>query len=850
MDQEVPDTNHPIDTRLAAINIEDEMSNSYIDYSMSVIVGRALPDVRDGLKPVHRRVLYAMHELNNVYNQNYKKAARVVGDVIGKYHPHGDTAVYDTIVRLAQDFSMRYPLVDGQGNFGSIDGDPPAAMRYTEVRMAKIANEMLADIDKETVDFQPNYNDEFLEPRVLPAKLPNLLLNGSSGIAVGMATNIPPHNLAELVDGCIHLIDHPGCSIDELMQFVKGPDFPTGATICGRRGIEAMYKLGRGAMMIRGTAEIVENKRGGESIIITSLPYMVNKAELVKKIVELHADKVVEGIADVTDQSKDDIRIVIDLKRNAIAQVVLNNLYRHTQLQTTFGANLLAIDAGRPKLMNLKEILWAFLNHRFDVITRRCRFELNKALARCHILEGYLGALDHIDEVIALIRSSQDRSAARTALQERFGFSEIQANAILELQLHRLTNMAREDVQGEHAQLQQTIASLRARLSDQSLIYADIKADLAALKTDYAKLNPRRTELVPLENEVSIEDLIADEPCVITLSHRGYVKRVPLSVYREQRRGGKGVTGAAIKEEDFIEQLFVAETHDTLLLFTTLGRVYAKRAFEIEEASRTSFGRPIVNILELREGESVAAMLSIRAFAEDTDILFATRNGTVKKTALADYRNVNRNGINALNIEAGDQLIQVRLVSAGDEVLLLTAHGKAVRFDEDQVRRMGRNATGVRGVSLSEGDFVCACDVAQADSQILLATENGYGLRCALGDFRKTKRGAGGVRSIDTGERNGLLVAAHRVEQTDSMVMITSSGKMVRSPVDQVRIINRGGKGVILLKMEPGEKLVSLSLAEGEADDLPDSNAPAAPADASDTPPKEPTPEPPSNETL
>ncbi|HNX34237.1 MAG TPA: DNA gyrase subunit A [Kiritimatiellia bacterium] len=826
------------DQGLHNINIEDEMSSSYIDYSMSVIIGRALPDARDGLKPVHRRVLFAMNELSNSWNKPYKKSARVVGDVIGKYHPHGDSAVYDTIVRLAQDFSMRYPLVDGQGNFGSIDGDPPAAMRYTEVRMDRLAEEILDDLEKDTVDFKPNYNEEFLEPTVLPARLPNLLLNGSTGIAVGMATNIPPHNLGELVEGITHYVDNPDCSIDDLMRFVKGPDFPTGATICGTRGIEAMYKLGRGSIMIRGKAEIVEYKNK-EAIIITEIPYTVNKASMIEKMAELVNEKVIEGISDIRDESSSDgIRVVIELKRGAMGQVVLNNLYKHTQLQSTFGAIMLAIDQGRPKVMNLKELFRCYVDHRFEVITRRTKFELAKAEARKHILEGLLIALDHLDEVVAIIRSSKNRDEAKLRLIERFAFSDKQVDAILEMRLYQLTGLEREKVEAEFKELCERIAYLKSLLEDPVKIYGLIKQDLADLKAKYVtssrRGDARRSEIVPLEGEVNIEDLIADEPCVITLSQRGYVKRVPLTVYKEQKRGGKGITGAAIKEEDFITTVFVAETHDTLLIFTNLGRVFAERAFEIPEAPRTSFGKPIVNLLQFQEGEQVAALLPIRAFAEDVDVMFATEHGTVKKTALSDYKNINRNGIRALNIEDDDRLIQVRLTHTGDDVLMITADGQAMRFNESQVRRMGRAATGVRGIRLEEGDVVRSFDVVDDSETLLVATENGYGKRTAFEEFTPHHRGGKGMIAIkDESGRNGKVVAAHAVKEDQSAIMITSTGMMVRSPVSDVRICGRAAQGVRLVRLDEGAMLVSVSIADAdEVDDVPAAPAPERASEA------------------
>ncbi|MBQ9431698.1 MAG: DNA gyrase subunit A [Kiritimatiellae bacterium] len=803
------------------INIEKEMSSSYIDYSMSVIVGRALPDARDGLKPVHRRALFAMNELNNVSTQPHKKSARVVGEVIGKYHPHGDVAVYETIVRLAQDFSMRYKLVDGHGNFGSIDGDKPAAMRYTEVRMDKLGEEMLVDLEKDTVDMTPNYDGSCLEPTVLPSRLPNLLLNGSMGIAVGMATNIPPHNLGELVDGITHYIDHPGCTIDDLMQFVKGPDFPTGATICGTRQIEAMYKLGRGQLVVRGKAEIVEdNKR--HSIIITEIPFTVNKAAMIERMADLVNEKVIDGISDIRDESskKDGLRVVVDLKRGAIGEVVLNNLYKHTQLQTTFGAIMLALDQGRPKIMNLKDLFRCWVDHRFEVLTRRTQFELKKAEARKHIVEGLLIALDHLDEVVSIIRNSPNRDEAKARLIERFGFSDRQVTAILEMRLYQLTGLEREKVEAEFNDLCAKIEYYKGLLADPVKIYGLIKDDLADLRAKYVegkKLSNRRTEIVPMEGEVNIEDLIADEPCVITLSHRGYIKRVALSVYREQRRGGRGITGAAVKEEDFITTVFVAETHDTLLFFTNTGRVFAERAFEIPEAPRTSFGKPIINLIQFQEGESVAALLPIRAFSPDVDVFFATEQGTVKKTALSDYRNINRNGIRALNIDEGDRLVQVLLTHSGDDVLLITANGRGMRFCEDQVRRMGRTATGVRGIRLQDGDIVRGFAVVEKGATFLIATENGFGKRSEFCDFTPHHRGGQGMIAIkDESGRNGKVVAAFAVHNGQSMVSIASNGMMVRSPVADIRVCGRSAQGVRLVRLSDGAKLVSVSIADAE----------------------------------
>jgi DNA gyrase subunit A len=721
-------------------------------------------------------------------------------------------------------------------------------MRYTEARMDKLTDEMLDDIEKETVDFKPNYNEEFFEPVVLPSRLPNLLLNGSTGIAVGMATNIPPHNLRELVDGITHFVDNPDCSIDDLMQFVKGPDFPTGAMICGTRAIEAMYKLGRGQMMVRGRAEVVEYKNK-EAIIITEIPYMVNKASMIEKMADLVNDKVIEGISDIRDESKSDIRVVIELKRGAIGQVVLNNLYKHTQLQTTFGAIMLAIDQGRPKVMNLKELFRCYVDHRFTVITRRTIFDLAKAEARKHILEGLLIALDNMDDVVAIIRASKNREEAKIRLVERFAFSEKQVDAILEMRLYQLTGLERDKVEAEMRNLLVQITYLNSLLSDNGKIYGLIKQDLADIKAKFVtsskRDDSRRTQIVPMENEVNMEDLIADEPCVITLSHRGYVKRVPLTVYREQKRGGRGVTGAAIKEEDFIKTVFVADTHDTLLFFTNTGRVFAERAFEIPEAPRTSFGKPIVNLLQFQANEMVAAMLPIRAFAADVDIMFATEKGTVKKTALSDYKNINCNGIRALNIDEGDKLMQVRLTHTGDDVLLITANGQAMRFNEAQVRRMGRTATGVRGIRLAADDVVRSFDVVDNNATLLVATENGYGKRTDFQGFTPHHRGGKGMIAIkDDSGRNGKVVAAHAVKDEQSVIMITSSGMMVRSPVSDIRVCGRSAQGVRLVRMDEGTTLVSASIADAE--EVVDVPVPLA---TSDTSPETPEAEAPTDTT-
>ena len=821
--------------RLADVTIEESMSRDYIDYSMSVIVGRALPDARDGLKPVHRRCLYAMHKIGNRWNTKHLKSARIVGDVIGKYHPHGDSAVYETIVRMTQPFSLRVPLVDGHGNFGSIDGDGAAAMRYTEVRMQKITEELLGDLDKDTVDMAPNFDETLEEPTVLPAKLPNLLLNGSSGIAVGMATNIPPHNLGELCDGIDYYVQHrEDCTIDDLMQFVKGPDFPTGAQICGINGINAMYRQGRGQLTVRGVAEIEKSSNGRERIVITEIPYCVNKAEMLKHMVELVKEKVIVGISDIRDESKDDIRVIVEIKRDAIAEVVLNHLYKHTQLQTTFGAIMLAIDGGRPKILNLKDFFRCYVDHRFDVITRRTRYELKKAEARKHILDGLLLAIDNLDEVVSIIRSSSTRNEARDRLVERFGFSDLQVNAILEMRLYQLVGLERDKLATELEKLLATIAELKAILADPEKVYAIIREDLSEIKNTYCMKEEaqRRTQLVPDENEVSVKDLIPDAPCVITLSNRGYIKRVPLTEYREQKRGGHGVKGAQVKEEDFIRLVFVAQTHDSLMFFTNTGRLFLKDAYQIPEAPRTSFGRPLINLLNLQEGEQVLNLLPIRSFEGDVDVFFATVKGTVKKTLLGDFKNVNKAGIRAINIEEGDELKDVRLVKPDDDVIMLTRNGRAMRFAATDVRRMGRTATGVRGVRLLEGDCVVSLDAVDDSKTLFIATENGYGKRCEFKDFTRHGRGGQGMIGIKGADRNGAVVAAHAVSDDESVISITSDQQMVRSAVSDFSVQGRMAQGVKLVRLSDGATLVSVSVCDAEesGDQAPQDEAFESPA--------------------
>ena len=800
-----------IPQRIEDINISEEMRSSYIDYSMSVIIGRALPDARDGLKPVHRRVLFAMHDLANTHSRPYKKSARVVGDVIGKYHPHGDTAVYDTIVRMAQDFSLRYLLVDGQGNFGSIDGDNAAAMRYTEIRMDRHAEEMLADIEKNTVDFGPNYDESLEQPLVLPSRLPNLLLNGSTGIAVGMATNIPPHNLNELTDAIVHQIDNPDCPIDDLLEFVKGPDFPTGGIICGTAGIKSMYREGRGHMRVRGRATIEEGDKDKDSIIITEIPYTVNKTNLIENIAKLVTTKSIEGISDLRDESNSlGIRVVIELKRGVIPEVILNQLYKHTQMQTTFGAIMLAIHDGQPHEMNLKRLIRCFTDHRFDVITRRTQFDLAKAEARAHILEGLRIAIDNMDAVVKIIRASTNRDEARAALVTQFSLTELQANAILDMRLYQLTGLEREKIEAEYLELIKRISYLRDLLDNPGKIFSLIKTDLLELKAKYG--DERRTDITHAEGDVNMEDLIADQPCIITISNVGYIKRVPIDTYKAQRRGGKGVAGMATRDEDNVEHLFVANTHDTILFFTTAGRVYWEKVYKIPEASRISRGKAIVNLLNIGNEEQIAAMIRVREYDENRFLLMATEKGVVKKTNLGRYRNIRQGGIIAINIDEGDQLIEVKLTEGDDEVIITTANGKSIHFEEKtQLRDQGRVTRGVRGIKLREGDRVQSMEVCSEGATFLVCTENGYGKRTSFDEYRLQSRGGSGIIAIRTSERNGKLVGAHSVLDDDALMLITANGKMIKMEVADVRLIGRATQGVRLINLDKGDTLVSAS---------------------------------------
>lgn len=799
------------------VYIEDEMRQSYMDYAMSVIIGRALPDVRDGLKPVHRRVLYAMYAMGNSWNNPYKKSARLVGDVIGKYHPHGDVAVYDTIVRMAQDFSMRYLLVDGQGNFGSVDGDPPAAMRYTEIRMTQMAEEILADIDKGTVNFIPNYDDSLTEPTVLPSRIPTLLTNGSSGIAVGMATNIPPHNLGEVVNGLVAMVEKPDISIGELMNYIPGPDFPTGAYIHGRESIRQAYNTGRGTIQIRAKLFTETVKRTGrEQIIVREIPYLVNKARLIEHIAGLVQDKKIEGISDLRDESdREGMRIVIELKRDAVPDVLINQLYKHTSLQESFGVNMLAIDDGRPRLLNLKDALKAFLDHRKEVITRRTAYNLLKAEDRLHILEGLRIALDHLDQVITLIRQSKDPRTAKEGLMDSFGLTDVQAQAILEMRLQRLTGLEREKIVKEHSEITEHISQLRAILADEGKVFRIIVDELKDIKERYG--DPRRTEIVDQTEEISVEDLIVDEEMVVTVSHEGYIKRNPVTLYRAQHRGGKGKVGATTRDEDFVESLFVASTHDYILFFTTVGKVYWIKVHELPQAGRAARGRPVVNLLHLSEGEKVSAFLPVREFQQGRFVIFATKRGVVKKTELMAHSNPRSTGTRAIALEPRDEVIGVRLTDGQQEVLLSTLSGQSIRFKEGRVRPTGRGTYGVIGVSLDEGDEVVSMEILNQGASILTVAENGFGKRTAMEEYRLQSRGGKGVITMKTTDKTGRVIGVQQVTDDDQLMMITNRGKIIRLRIKDIRTIGRNTQGVRLIEMNDNERVVSLArLAEQE----------------------------------
>ncbi|WP_026010788.1 MULTISPECIES: DNA gyrase subunit A [unclassified Pseudoxanthomonas] len=843
------------------VNLEDEMRRSYLDYAMSVIVGRALPDVRDGLKPVHRRVLYAMNELGAHSNKPYYKSARIVGDVIGKYHPHGDQSVYDTLVRMAQPFSLRYLLVDGQGNFGSVDGDSAAAMRYTEARMARITHELLADIDKETVDFQPNYDEKELEPSVMPTRFPNLLVNGSAGIAVGMATNIPPHNLTEVVNGLLALIDDPELDVDALMQHIPGPDFPTAGIINGVGGIQLAYRTGRGRVRIRARAEIEVADNGRESIIVTEIPYQVNKARLIEKIAELVKEKKIEGISELRDESdKDGMRIYIEVKRGESAEVVLNNLYQQTQLESVFGINMVALVDGRPQLVNLKQILEAFLRHRREVVTRRTIFELRKARARAHVLEGLTVALANIDEMIELIKTSENPQVAKERMLGRtwepglvgallaaagaeasrpddlpagvglvegmYRLTEVQAQQILEMRLHRLTGLEQEKLTEEYRQLLETIRGLIEILEDPEVLRQVIRTELNELKAEYG--DDRRSEIRASEEDLDILDLIAPEDVVVTLSHAGYAKRQPVSAYRAQKRGGRGRAAAATKDEDFIDRLWLVNTHDTLLTFTSSGKVFWLPVHQLPEAGSNARGRPIINWIPLEEGERVQAVLPVREYAEGQYVFFATRNGTVKKTPLTEFAFRLARGKIAINLDQDDALVGVALTDGGRDVMLFASNGKAVRFDESEVRAMGRTATGVRGIRLAEGEHVVSLVVPDGEGDILTASERGYGKRTPLSEYPKKGRGTQGVIAIQTSERNGRLVGAIQLSEQHEVLLISDAGTLVRTRAAEISQVGRNTQGVTLIRLAEGESLQAVERVDASLDDAEEGVQPAA----------------------
>jgi DNA gyrase subunit A len=796
--------------KIIPVSLEEEMKSSYIDYSMSVIVSRALPDVRDGLKPVHRRVLFGMNELGMAHNKPYKKSARIVGEVLGKYHPHGDSAVYETMVRMVQDFSLRYPLVDGQGNFGSIDGDSAAAMRYTEARLARIADEMLRDLDKNTVDFAPNFDDSLQEPKVLPSYLPNLLVNGSSGIAVGMATNIPPHNLGEVVDGLIALIKNPELTIEKLMKHVLAPDFPTGGIIYGFEGVREAYTTGRGRIIVRAKANIETLKNGRENIIITELPYQVNKANLIEKIADLVKEGKLEDISNIRDESdRDGMRIVIELKRDGQPAVILNNLFKHTQMQTTFGVIMLALVHGAPKVLNLKEIMEHFLAHRMEVLIRRTKFELDAAERRAHILEGYIIALDNIDEVIETIKKSRDVETAKNNLMRKFKLSEIQAKAILDMRLQRLTGLERKKIEDEYKEVIKLIEKLRGILENVDRRNTIIKDELLALKERYG--DERRTEIVYKFEEFSLEDMIAEEDVVVTISHKGFIKRFPVSGYRKQGRGGKGVTGAGTNEDDFIEHMFIASTHQYILFFTDKGRCYWLKVHEVPEGGRAAKGRSIINLIEKEKDETISAFITTKEFKDDQYLIMCTEQGVIKKTVLSAYGNVRRGGINAINLNDGDKLISVKMSEGNNDIVIGTAHGFAIRFNENDVRDMGRVATGVRGINLGKGDKVVGLLVIKRQGTILVVTENGFGKRSDIADYRITHRGGKGVITVKTSDKAGHMIAMMEVTDAEELVIITSGAMVIRQSIKDIRVMGRNTVGVRLIRLKEGDSIADIA---------------------------------------
>ncbi len=818
-------------------SLEEEMKSSYIDYAMSVIVARALPDVRDGLKPVHRRVLYGMYELGYLHNKPYKKSARIVGDVLGKYHPHGDSAVYDTLVRMVQDFSLRYPLIDGQGNFGSVDGDSAAAMRYTEARLNRIAEEMLRDLDKNTVDFQPNFDDSLQEPIVLPAYIPNLLINGASGIAVGMATNIPPHNLGEVIDGLVALVDNPQMEIEEIMKYIKAPDFPTGGIIFGYDGVKSAYHTGRGKIVVRAKANIETLKNDRENIVITELPYQVNKANLIEKIAELVRAGKITDITNIRDESdRDGMRVVIETKRDSQPEVILNQLFKHTQMQVTFGVIMLALVNGTPKVLTLKEVMKHFLDHRMEVLIRRTKYELAAAEKRAHILEGYIIALDNIDEVIETIKKSRDVETARNNLMRRFKLSEIQAKAILDMRLQRLTGLERKKIENDYKETIKLIEKLRGILDREDLRNQIIKEELLEIKDKYA--DERRTEIIYDYKDFSLEDIIAEEDVVVTISHRGFIKRFPVSGYRKQGRGGRGVTGAGTKDEDFIEHMFIASTHHYILFFTDRGKVYWLKVYEIPEGGRAARGRSIQNLIEKDKEEKITAFVTVNEFSDSKYLIMATENGTVKKTVLSAYSNVRKGGINAINLVEGDSLKEVKISDGTNDVIIGTQNGMAIRFNEKDVRPMGRTATGVRGITLRDDDKVIGMIVVKRANTLLVVTEKGFGKRSNISDYRITHRGGKGVITVKTGEKNGKLIAMMEVSDNDELVIITTKGMVIRQAVKDIRVMGRNTQGVRVIRLKEGDSIADIARVVPENDSLKQ-NGDNGNNNGNETPPEE-----------
>lgn len=814
-----------INDKLIPIDLEHEMKKSFISYAMAVIINRALPDVRDGLKPVHRRILYAMNELSMTPDKPFRKSARIVGDVLGKYHPHGDASVYDAMVRLAQDFSMRYPLVEGQGNFGSVDGDSPAAMRYTEARLSKMAADLTADLDKQTVDFYPNFDETLMQPEVLPSRFPNLLVNGSGGIAVGMATNIPPHNMGEVIDGVVYMLDHPDCTVGELMDIVKGPDFPTAGLIMGMNGIKSAYLTGKGRIIMRARTEIEPINANRSRIVVTEIPYQVNKARLVEKIAELVHEKRVDGISDLRDESdRRGMRIVIELKKDVNPQIVLNTLFKHTQMQETFGVNMLALVGGVPRVLNLQQMLYYYIEHQKDVIVRRTRYDLNRAEARAHILEGLLVALDHIDEVVNLIRTSKTGAEAKEGLMTRFGLTEKQAQAILDMRLQRLVGLERQRLHDEYVELEKTIAHLREVLGSEELVRGIIREEILAIRAKYA--DARRTEIVPIANEIELADLIQEENMAVTLTHFGYVKRVTADTYRAQKRGGKGITGMTTREEDYAEQIFVTSTHTDLMFFTSRGRVFRKTCYEIPEAGRTAKGTAIVNLLQLDGGEKVTTVIPVKEGARGM-LVMTTRNGVIKKTELGEFENIRASGLIAVTLRDDDELIGVALTDGTKELLLGTRGGMSIRFHESDVRAMGRSAMGVKAMDLDEGDKIVSMSVVDEGSQVLTISENGYGKRTEVSEYRVQSRGGKGIKAMQLTDKTGRLAALMLAHEDEDVMMISDDGTIIRTAVADISTQSRSTQGVRMMRLAEGSRVVAVTATEKVEEQPEDAEAPA-----------------------